>query len=101
MAGEIIKCVYMNTCEVDCAFKHGVRFKHLMNTLANVPNSDTVQAYNDNHEQLRRHILDGWFIRCKSLIYPRDHKNHDFAGRLMDSNSPDFASSVYRDMNDF
>lgn len=83
MSEELIRCARYKKCSIDCGFKIGVKFEHLLNTLADVPHSDTVQAMNNHPDMLKQHIADsGWYIRCHSLIYPDDDHRSNINGRL-------------------
>lgn len=96
MTDELIKCVRLKSCEADCAFKRGVIFKHLMNTIANIPHSDTVDAFHNDPEALFGYLKSGWWINCKVQMYGGDDSRAMTQGYLFRANSKEFQKQLNR-----
>jgi len=91
----LIKCVYLNECDVSCAFKKGVLYDHLQDSIAFIPGSDTEGEIISGRNNLRRALEGGgWWIRCKRFLFGIDHIDRIMTGRIHFADTDDFEAGV-------
>ena len=87
---RLIKCEFLETCDTSCPFKHGVYYKHLMHTPANVPGSDTVEQLRGNGSALINALETvGWWISCKYKLFGEINNSVPPTGRIFYADTRD------------
>ena len=92
---SLVKCIYLELCDVPCAFKKGVKFEHLRNTVANIPGSDTEHELNVGGNALHRALSSqGWWISCKRYMFGSDYSHNLMNGRIHLDYTEEFEDGV-------
>jgi len=91
----LVRCVYMHYCDVSCAFKKGVKYDHLSNSIANIPGSDTEQELITGRGTLRRALNGGgWWIRCKNRMFGSGYSDMIMTGRIHFDDTEEFEDGL-------